>query len=374
MKPKIIFLNTHPVNYFTDLYRYLTKESKKINLEVWFSSFYGVGDYYDKQFGKTRNIPLEILNGFNYKVLSNSRKDSRSMFYFDFEIFKRLRQNHKLLIICHGWQNLTLIFVLLFGKMFGHKVGLRMEQPIDQELNKSKFKLFVRGIFFTILNKQVEYFFFIGTKNKKLYEYYGIKKNKLYFLPYATAPAQIKPILNTQKLEKNILFCGKLIKKKNPMDLLKAFHKANIPNTKLSFVGDGNLKKALLSYVKENRLNSKVQFFGLLPKNEVYKKYKEADLFILPSGDGETWGLVVNEALGFGLPIILSKTVGSSIDLCNGNGYIFDEGNISELSEKLENFFLLNEKEVLEMKKNSLRLVNKFSFNKISTVLDDLQI
>ena len=141
MKNKVIFLNTHPVNYFTDLYRFITKESDKIDLEVWFSNLYGIGNHFDKQFNQNRYISKEILKGFNYKLFSGSKKDPRSIFHFDWGLVKRLNENQNSLIICHGWQNFTLIFVLLFGKMFGLKVGLRIEQPLDQELKKKQVQI-----------------------------------------------------------------------------------------------------------------------------------------------------------------------------------------------------------------------------------------
>lgn len=374
MKNKVIFLNTHPVNYFTDLYRYITKESNKIDLEVWFSNLYGIGNHFDKQFNQNRHISKEILKGFNYKLFSGSKKDPRSIFHFDWGLVKRLNENQNALIICHGWQNFTLIFVLLFGKIFGLKVGLRIEQPLNQELKNSKFKLIFRTIFFRILNKQIDFFFFIGTRNKELYDYYGINKNKLIFLPYATASVRSKVEYKFQKKIKKILFCGKLIRKKNPMDLLKAFHKVNLNYCQLSFVGNGELKQKLKDYVKENDLSSRVKFYGLLDKKEVYKKYEDADLFILPSGDGETWGLVVNEALNFGLPLILSNTVGSSIDLCNGNGFTFEENDIDDLALKINHFFNLNDEEIKEMRYHSKKLVNRYSFNTILKNLENISI
>ena len=57
------------------------------------------------------------------------------------------------------------------------------------------------------------------------------------------------------------------------------------------------------------------------------------------SGLGETWGLSVNEAMNFGLPLVVSETCDSSQDLeiIGTNGYIFKEGNIQELSSEIIN-------------------------------------
>jgi glycosyltransferase involved in cell wall biosynthesis len=59
-----------------------------------------------------------------------------------------------------------------------------------------------------------------------------------------------------------------------------------------------------------------------------------ADVLILPSQSGETWGLVVNEALQFGLRVIVSDIVGSGRDLIRDtdDGWIFPSGDIDELA------------------------------------------
>jgi glycosyltransferase involved in cell wall biosynthesis len=60
---------------------------------------------------------------------------------------------------------------------------------------------------------------------------------------------------------------------------------------------------------------------------------------VLPSGDGETWGLVINESLNFGLPLIISDMVGSARDLCTEkNGLIFKYNNLDDLCRCMKFF------------------------------------
>ena len=68
--------------------------------------------------------------------------------------------------------------------------------------------------------------------------------------------------------------------------------------------------------------------------SEINSIYSMADIFVMCSGVGETWGLSVNEAMNFSLPVIVSSTCGSSFDLVdNGqNGFVFKEGDILELA------------------------------------------
>ena len=76
---------------------------------------------------------------------------------------------------------------------------------------------------------------------------------------------------------------------------------------------------------------------GFKNQTELPEYYAMADIFVLPSGVGETWGLVVNEAMCFSLPVILSDIVGCGTDLVYSgeNGYIFSTGNVHALTECL---------------------------------------
>lgn len=90
--------------------------------------------------------------------------------------------------------------------------------------------------------------------------------------------------------------------------------------------------------------------------------YVMADLFVLPSGEGETWGLVVNEAMCFGLPVIVSDRVGCGPDLIRQgeNGYVFQVGNIDELAERLEIIF--DEVKMKKFGKKSFEIIKNYSY------------
>ncbi len=69
---------------------------------------------------------------------------------------------------------------------------------------------------------------------------------------------------------------------------------------------------------------------GFLNQSELPAAYIAADLLVLPSGWHETWGLVVNEAMNFGLPIVVSDRVGCAADLVRPgwNGFVVESGNV----------------------------------------------
>ena len=78
-------------------------------------------------------------------------------------------------------------------------------------------------------------------------------------------------------------------------------------------------------------------FVGFLNQTEISRAYVAADCLVLPSDHGETWGLVVNEALASGLPCLVSDACGCAEDLA-GDEFSFPMGNLNVLADKLARF------------------------------------
>ena len=131
----------------------------------------------------------------------------------------------------------------------------------------------------------------------------------------------------------------------------------------LLMIGDGELKKDLEKIVEKNNLKN-CTFTGFINQSEIPKYYSISDLFVLPS-ENEPWGLVVNEAMCAGLPIILNKEIGCSDDLLlnNINGFEIDIKNIYSL-EKAITILLKNHKKLDEMKANSTKIIKHWNFEK----------
>ena len=110
---------------------------------------------------------------------------------------------------------------------------------------------------------------------------------------------------------------------------------------------------------------------GFKNQLEISKYYAMSDIIVLPS-DGETWGLVVNEAMNFRLPVIASDLVGCGSDLVKHgeNGYIFKTGNIEELAKYLEELIMDKGKRKIFSEK-SFEIVKNYNYDKtIESILE----
>jgi len=313
----------------------------------------------DKGFGQNIKWDVPLLEGYNYTFIKNysSRKSLSNKLFdlFNPSAVKVLFKSPSKIFILNGWAYLSDLIVIFTAKIFGKKIWLRAENPLSQETGKSRIKVFIKKIFLQhfLFKFFVHRFLYIGTQNKLFFKYYGVAEDKLVYTPYSVDNSSFdvqyqslrdkkedtKALLNIPTGKKIVLFSGKYIEKKRPLDLLKAVHALNDESVLLVMMGDGALRSEMEDYINANKMNN-VILTGFVNQSLVPKYYSIADLFVMCSGSGETWGLSVNEAMNFALPVIISSTSGCSSDLVEHgkNGFIFEEGNIDELIKCLRGF------------------------------------
>ncbi len=375
-KYKIAILASHPIQYQTPLFKKLN-EIPEIDLTVFFCSNQGLRNYKDLGFGKEFKWDIPLLDGYEYEFLKNySLCPNQSKFWglINLSIIGELKKEKYDAIWIHGWNNCTNWIAMLTAFKLGIPVLLRGESNL---LNKpSLWKKLPKRILLNWLFRRISIFLAIGKYNTEFYKYYSVSKDKIFLLPYsvnndffiskANELKDKKEILKEKYgISKNlpvILFCGKLIHVKRPKDLLKAYEMVlKHIDVALVFVGDGHLKNDLERYCRGNNLKN-VFFTGFKNQTELPEFYAMADLFVLPSSL-EPWGLVVNEAMCFNLPLIVSDKVGAGGDLVKDsiNGYVYEEGNIYELEKNLRKL-LLNKELLKSMGINSNSIIDTWSY------------
>ena len=197
------------------------------------------------------------------------------------------------------------------------------------------------------LGNKLCYGFAGGTPQKENFLYYGIDETRCFILPMCVSEnrflEQSRNLSTKQEIKESLgfepkkvfLYVGRLAEEKNVQLLLKAFSKMDKESSILLILGDGPEGDVLKEYVRSNNLDN-VFFKGHVFFPEIVSFYKAADCFVLPS-KSEPWGLVVNEAMIMGLPLVLSSAVGCCSDLMkeSQNGFIFDNNDIEDLEKSL---------------------------------------
>lgn len=365
MKPKLTYFLSHPIQYISPLLQELAKE---VDLEVYYYSDVSIKGGIDKGFGKAIQWDTPLLEGYKSSFLKNYSTSKSMNCRFDdalnFGVWSVLRKSKSKTVLVNSWTYGSDLMVIFTALLFGKKVWLRAENPLNQELLKKgwKQKLKYYILKYIVFKMFVHKFLYIGSESKKFFQYYGAKDCHLIYTPYAVDNKKfiaayeknkndiynLKKELGITSKGNVILYSGKYIEKKRPLDLLKAFELLKNNKVTLIFLGDGPLRKEIENYIHDNGINN-VILTGFINQSEISKYYSIADVFVMCSGIGETWGLSVNEAMNFELPLIVSNTTGSSVDLVKQgqNGFVFNEGDFKSLSFFLnkmlfENFDLKN--------------------------------
>jgi len=414
-KHKLAILTSHVIQYQTPLFQKFAA-FPDVDLTVYFCWDFGARKTYDPEFGKEIEWDIPFLSGFKYKFLKNlsSKPSPTFLGQINLGIILELWANRYDALMVFGWNSFTNWIAFFTAFLRGTPVLLLGENPLNQELLKPAWKRTVKKILFgKILFLLISALLYIGEQNKRFYKYYGVSGEKLFFVPYAvdndrfiTASKSLRAKRKSLRQEAGIpenatviLFVGKLIEKKRPMDLLRAYEmlansKLQIANSKkrtvgnekrfaasnsplaLVFVGDGALRPALERHVQEYDIPN-VHFVGFKNQTELPKYYVISDVFVLPSGEGETWGLVVNEAMCSGLPVVVSDVAGCSSDLVleGKNGYVIKCGDVETLHQRLLSL-ITNSKQRSQFGARSVAVIKRYSYEEdmvgITKALDQL--
>lgn len=174
----------------------------------------------------------------------------------------------------------------------------------------------------------------------------------------------------TKSLPKHyFLTVGRQIERKNFIGLLNAFYSMQTSNPEskyeLVLIGNGPQRESLENSVPD-QLKNKVHFIDFQSQEDLREIYQRASVFILPS-QSEQWGLVVNEAMAAGLPVIVSRQCGCAASLVQQNGFLFHANDTEQLVRILQKVDSL-EKVVLKEKGNrSLEIIREWDLDRFST-------
>ena len=339
----LAIVTTHPIQYQTPIWRALAADGR-VPFEVWYLTDFGVRPSRDRQFDKTFQWDIDLLSGYPHAFLKTAAGATPADFWRC-----RLAENLRARVAnagvkalwIQGWQVAGYWQAARQAKAAGAEIWLRAESndlaPVP--LWKRPLKRAALGYLFERIGR----FFIIGSANRRLYRNYGVPESKLLAAPYAVDntrfAAQADALLGQRADIRRawgiaddafcVLFCGKFIAKKRPLDLTAAARQAIASGTKvhLLFAGSGELGNALRAACRvaidadERGITSTdagappASFTGFLNQSEISRAYVAADALVLPSDAGETWGLVVNEAMASGLPCIVSEACGCAEDL-----------------------------------------------------------
>lgn len=347
----LLIISSHPIQYYSPIFCKLDQindfKTTVLYLTLPDSKSQSLG--FNHKF--TWDIPL--LNGYNYRVAHTFIGKGLFAGFMGVRLSRAWDEiNHIKItdkpdaVLITGWHFWGMVQLFIALKMSNIPMILRMD---SNSLRKRSFILdYIYSQFFS----WVDICLSVGKQNQKFCIDCGMDKNHIIESPHAVNNDFFATIAKDEKVNDEahkrqwnvpsnkfcFIYAGKLQEKKRPLDLLIAYQKAYSQINKdihLLMVGTGPLLPECQKYVSDHNLP--VSFTGFLNQTGMPKAYSISNCIVLPSDEGETWGLVINEAMACGLPAIVSDKVGCAPDLIieGATGFSYKCGDTDQLAEKL---------------------------------------
>jgi glycosyltransferase involved in cell wall biosynthesis len=335
MEKKLKIISPHPVQYQVPLWRQLRADGWKVDV-----AYYHPGTSsqpaLDEDFGIEIQWDVDLLDGYPHVFFNQGRanfslREQAACFW---KMLSWLLADRNVPVLFMGW------FAESIWTLWLVAVLLRRPHLIISETTPGSFysspKPRWRVSFLQWLLKNTPACLYIGKLNLEFLLAMGVDQSRLFHAPYsidvdrffsestrlAGGRAELRRLHGMDPALPAFLFCGKLIEKKRPMQLLQSYRDAGLQkHAQLIFVGEGPLRPELEGCIQSAGLDH-VHVIGFLNQSQMPLAYVLGDVLCLPSGSTETWGLVVNEAMACGLPILISESVGCAPDLVDeDNGW-----------------------------------------------------
>jgi glycosyltransferase involved in cell wall biosynthesis len=293
-----------------------------------------------------------------------------------------LEQARPDVVAVNGWNN--------FGSLIAANCCVRRGVPMVVMSESSRrdepriwwkeaVKRRIAGLYSAALvggQRHVEYLAELGMPLERIFTGYDVVDNHYFRQKAEEVRSQNSEVRQQYALPENyFLASARFVEKKNLAALINAYaeyrkksevgdQKSDVSNTKacwdLVLLGDGPLKSDLCRLISDLGLDTDVHLPGFKPYDELPVYYAWANAFVHASTT-EQWGLVVNEAIASGLPVIVSNRCGCVPELVNGNGFTFDPTNEHELTTRLLEMASLPDQERKHLRENSYRIAANFA-------------
>lgn len=183
------------------------------------------------------------------------------------------------------------------------------------------------------------------------YRKFGLFRDRAYRWGYfpQTVRYEDPTALIAKKDPKSILWCGRFIDWKHPMDALSVaarLHREGV-DFSMTFVGTGDMEPQMRRFIEENALSETVTLAGSMKPQQVREVMENAGIYLHTSDRQEGWGAVLNESMNAGCAVVASHLVGAAPFLVKPeeNGCIYPSGDVDTLYEIVKNLLENPEKQ-----------------------------
>ena len=366
---RVLLVATHPTQYSAPGFQRLAGDPR-LEIQVVYCSLQGARSGFDRGFGREVEWDIPLLDGYPWIELPNhSPRPGLERFWglVNTGIWKLIRRGHFDAVIFYtGYRYATFWIGLLAAKASGTAVLFGTDAATLDSQDGRAWKRQAKRLLWPLIFRLPDQVTPPSPAGAELMRALGVPAERVTVTPFAVdndwwngqaARVDRQAVRRAWIVSDDdlvVLFCAKLQPWKRPLDVLRAFHLANVPHSVLVLAGEGPLRGQIEAEAAALGIADRVRLLGFVNQSQLPGTYVSADVFVLPS-DYDPCPVVVCEAMLCGLPVILSDRVPGRFDLVlpGETGEIFPCGNVSALAEAIRK--LLNDRSYLSLLSRNAR-------------------
>jgi len=343
---RLAILTSHPIQYYAPLFHAIAcRNDVKVYFAHQVTPQQQAADGFDTEF----EWDIDLLDGYPNAFLRNAAEDPGVHHFAGCDtpdIGAELAGGRFDALLTMGWHLKCYWQGLWAAKRLGIPVMVRGDSHLDTP--RSLSKRIIKRATYPVWLRLFDAALFVGRRNRAYYEHYRYPGDRLFHSPHCIDTERFSTVatpdlrsatrkhLGIEPEDKAVLFAGKLVPSKRPVDVIEAAALLRREGMRAHVVvaGSGPLEEHMR--VRAEALDVPLNLLGFQNQSSMPAAYAAADVLALPS-TGETWGLVCNEALACGTPIVVSDKVGCAPDLAADAevGCVFPVGDVSSLTNAL---------------------------------------
>lgn len=372
---RLAIVSTHPIQYHAPWFRGMAAHPD-LRIHVFFCHKATPAEQARAGFGIEFEWDVDLLAGYPNSFLQNVASPAGYGRFGGFdtpEISRIIRERRYEAVLVNGWNYKSAWQAIWAAWQSGVKVFVRGDSHLH--FDRSRRVRLTKLLTYRHFVPRFDACLAAGAWSREYFEYYGARPERIFFVPHivdtkflqnetarlTAKRADMRQRWGLRPEDVVFLFVGKFTETKHPLDFVRAVYQAANSERSIAglMVGDGPLRSACQQFVHAR--NVPVSFTGFLNQSQIVQAYACGDVLVLPSV-GETWGMVVNEAMACSRPAVVSDRVGCGPDLITPEqtGLIFPHGDVAALSSSMVNLSRRRRK-ISEMGHNAQTRLERYS-------------
>jgi glycosyltransferase involved in cell wall biosynthesis len=343
---RLAVVASHPVQYQAPLFRAL---AQRFDLTVFFAHRATPQDQADAGFGVGFDWDIDLMSGYAHEFLVNTARRPGVERFAGCDtpaIGARLAAGGFDAVLLLGWHLRAYLQALLAARRLATPVLVRGDSHLVTP--RSAAKNAIKAVLYPHFLRLFDGALYVGARSRSYWTHYRYPKSRLFFSPHcvdtewfaarATPEARIalRDRLGLASTCQALLLAGKLMAFKRPLDLVEAAARLRAEGRDVAVLAAGAGPAEGELHAAARAAHVPLHALGFCNQSQMPAVYAAADILVLPS-EHETWGLVANEALACGRPVVLSNAVGAAPDLVGDGttGRAFPVGDVGALADAI---------------------------------------